>query len=133
MIPPFNENGVLPAGIHPATIAEITERFGRGSELRGVQMESVAWMVEIAVRAGARRILLNGSFTTDIIEPNDVDCVLLFIAGQRRDRIAMKELRAGLPFLDMKLVGTEDFDEYVIVTFGTDRSGVLKGMIEVIL
>jgi hypothetical protein len=67
------------------------------------------------------------------MEPNDVDCVLLFDAGRRRDRVAIKELRGGLPFLDMKLVGQADFDEYVNVTFGTDRAGVPKGMIEVIL
>jgi hypothetical protein len=33
----------------------------------------------------------------------------------------------------MKLVGQVDFDEYVNVTFGTDRSGIPKGIIEVIL
>ena len=133
MIPPFDESGVLPPGTHPATLADIVARFGRASELRRVQMESIRWMVEVAVRAGVGRIVLNGSFTTDIIEPNDVDCVLLFITGQRRDRAAVKELRGGLPFLDMKLVGQEDFDEYVNVTFGTDRAGVPKSMIEVIL
>jgi hypothetical protein len=108
MIPPFNESGLLPPGIHTATLAEIAARFGSASELRRVQMESVTWMVESAVRAGVRRIVLNGSFTSDIMEPNDVDCVLLFIPGRRRDRLAMKELRAGLPFLDMKLVEPED-------------------------
>ena len=77
-------------------------------------------------------MVLNGSFTTDTMEPNDVDCVLLFPAGCRRNRVAVRELRGGLPFLDMKLVGQEDFDEYVNVTFSTDRAGIPKGMIEVI-
>jgi len=45
----------------------------------------------------------------------------------------MNELRDGLPFLDMKLVGQEDFDEFVNVIFGTDRAGAPKGVIEVIL
>lgn len=76
MIPAFDDSGVLPAGIHPATLAEIAARFGSHSELRRVQMESIGWMVEIAVRAGVRRIVLNGSFATDTIEPNDVDCVI---------------------------------------------------------
>jgi hypothetical protein len=133
MIPAFDESGFLPPGVHPAALAEIAARFGVGSELRRVQMESIGWMVETAVRAGVRRIVLNGSFTTDTIEPNDVDCVLLFVAGERRDRAAIDELRDGLPFLDMKLVGQEDFDEFVNVTFGTDRAGIPKGMIEVIL
>jgi hypothetical protein len=132
MIPPFDETGVLPSGIHPATLAEIAVHFGSASELRRVQMESIGWMVDIARRAGVARIVLNGSFATDKIEPNDVDCVLLFVAGEPRDRTAMSELREGLPFLDMKLVGQEDFDEFVNVIFGTDRAGVAKGVVEVI-
>jgi hypothetical protein len=131
MIPPFDDSGCLPPGVHSATLAEIEDRFGRQSELRRVQMESVRWMVELAVRAGVQRVVLNGSFVTDIMEPNDVDCVLLFIPGRHGDRVATRGLRDGLPFLDMKLVGQEDFDEYVGVTFGTDRAGTPKGMIEV--
>jgi hypothetical protein len=76
MIPPFQENGYLPPGLHVAIIDEVEQRFGQESELRRVQMESVRWMVDLAVRAGVERIVLNGSFVTDIMEPNDVDCVL---------------------------------------------------------
>ena len=42
MIPPFNENGYLPPGIHKASLEEIAERFGRQSEIRRAQMESRA-------------------------------------------------------------------------------------------
>ncbi len=47
MIPSFDDFGCLPPGVHPATLAEIEERFGRQSEVRRVQMESVRWMVEV--------------------------------------------------------------------------------------
>jgi len=67
VIPPFDDSGCLPPGLHGAALAEIEARFGRQSELRRVQMESVRWMVELAVRAGVQRIVLNGSFVTDII------------------------------------------------------------------
>ena len=67
MIPPFDDSGFLPPGVHPATLKEIEARFGRESELRRVQMESVRWMVDLAIRAGVQRIVLNGSFVTDII------------------------------------------------------------------
>jgi hypothetical protein len=133
MIPPFDESGCLPPGIHPATLDEIESRFGRLSELRRVQMESVRWMVELAARAGAARIVLNGSFVTDIMEPNDVDWVLLFTPGLKRDRAALRELRDGLPFLDIALVGPTDFGEFVNVTFAVDRAGAPKGLVEVIL
>src|SRR3989304_2593839 len=45
MIPPFDEFGCLPPGIHPATLAEIDARLGHQSELRHVQMESVRGVV----------------------------------------------------------------------------------------
>lgn len=133
MIPEFKDSGVLPPGLHAGTLDEIEERFGRRSEIRRVQMESVRWMVELAVRACAQRIVLNGSFVTDIIEPNDVDCVLLFLPAQLGDAAAVEELRDGLPFLEMKLVGQDEFDEYVNNTFASDRDGAPKGMIEVTL
>jgi hypothetical protein len=132
MIPPFNENGVLPPGVHPATLDEIEARFGQLSELRRVQMEPVRWMVEVANRAGAERIVLNGSFVADIMEPNDVDCVLLFHPGRRRNRKAFRELQTGLPFLDIAVVGPLDFDEFLSDIFAADRCGVPKGMIEVL-
>jgi hypothetical protein len=133
MIPSFNDLGVLPPGVHPATLDEIDARFGRESELRRVQMESVRWMTDLSARAAVERIVLNGSFVTDTIEPNDVDCVLLFRPGRQRNRDAVNQLRAGLPFLDIKLVSQSDFDEFVNVIFGTDRMGDPKGLIEVIL
>lgn len=131
MIPRFNESGFLPPGIHPATLDEIAARFGRESELRRVQMESLRWMVELAKRAGVLRVVLNGSFVTDIIEPNDVDCVLL-AAESPVDAAVEDELLKGVAFLEIALVGPDEFDELVNLTFATDRHGVSKGMIEVV-
>jgi hypothetical protein len=133
MIPPFDESGFLPPGVHPATPAEIEARFGRQSELRGVQMQSVRWMIDLAVRAGVQRIVLNGSFVTDIMEPNDVDCVLQTGPGFPKDPAAEAEHRAGLPFLDIALVRRRRFEKLVNVFFATDRFEVPKGMVEVIL
>ncbi|MEK6675456.1 MAG: hypothetical protein AABZ47_07355 [Planctomycetota bacterium] len=48
-------------------------------------MESVRWMVDLTIRAGVQRIVLNGSFVTDIMEPNDVDCALLLADNYPRD------------------------------------------------
>ena len=132
MIPSFNESGFLPPGVHRATLTEIDEHFGRRSELRRVQMESVRWMFDLAVRAGAEKIVLNGSFVTDIIEPNDVDCVLLVGPGFPKDAAAESELLSGLPFLDIAFANQEAFDEFLGDTFATDRVGAPKGMIEVI-
>lgn len=132
MIPRFDENGYLPPGIHPATLDEIEQRFGQLSEIRRVQMESVRWLVELASRAGVLRIVLNGSFVTDTMEPEDVDCVLLVGPGYPADVTADEELEAGLPFMDIAVAGKVDFDRFITKTFGLDRHLLPKGVIEVI-
>jgi len=96
-------------------------------------MDSVGWMVDLATRAGVARIVLNGSFVTHIIEPNDVDCVLLVSPGGAKDQAAENELLQGLPFLDISLVGQKDFDYFVNRFFAADRMLRSKGMIEVVL
>ena len=133
MIPPFDEHGYLPAGIHPATLDEVEARFGCESELRGVQMESLRWLVDLVRRAGVVRLVLNGSFVTDVFEPNDVDCILLIGDGFPQDQAAEAELLAGLPFLEINLVNQADFDFLVGKFFATDRHSIAKGMVEVIL
>lgn len=132
MIPPFDADGFLPPGIHPAPLAEIRARFGGPSEIRRAQMESIGWLMDLAVRAGVGRIVLNGSFVTNIIDPNDVDCVLLIGPGASKDPAAEDELVQGLPFLDISLVGQKDFDYFVDRFFAVDRMLRRKGMIEVV-
>lgn len=134
MIPPFDPSGWLPPGIHPATLAEIDERFGRSSEIRRAQMESVRWMIDLAVRAGAKRIILNGSFVTARIEPNDVDCALLFPGGKAADQEVLDQIVVGgLPYLQMEVAAEVEFDKLVYGWFASDRLHRPKGMVEVIL
>jgi hypothetical protein len=132
MIPEFNDDGYLPSGIHLATLEEIAARFGQESELRVVQMESLRWLVELAKRAGVTRIVVNGSFVTDVQEPNDVDCVLLITPGFPADAAAAEKLRDGLPFIHMELLQQADLDVMLKTVFATDRLGTPKGMIEVL-
>lgn len=132
MIPSLDEYGYLPPEIHPATLTEIESRFGHESEVRRVQMESLRWLVDIAQRAGVTRLIVNGSFVTDELEPNDVDCVLLASFDFPRNLEAEAELMAGLPFLQIDVVKQADFDVMVETIFATDRRFRRKGMLEVI-
>lgn len=132
MIPPLNEQGYLPPGIHPATLDEIEERFGQESEIRRAEMQSVRWLVPIAKTAGVLRIILNGSFVTDAFEPNDVDCVLLIGPEFPHNTDAEEELGAGLPFLEIDLVDQDVFHRMTVNYFATDRFQIPKGLIEVI-
>ena len=131
MIPQCNDDGYLPAGIHSATLEEIASRFGQESELRRAQMDSLRWLVDLARRAGAQRIVVNGGFVTDKLEPNDVDCVLLIGPDFPHDAAAEAELLAGLPFINLELVDLEGFQQFTERTFATDRNLVPKEMVEV--
>jgi hypothetical protein len=133
MIPQFNDQGYLPAGVHVATFDEVAARFGAESELRRVQMDSLRWLIDLARRARAQRLIVNGSFVTDVVEPNDVDCVLMVASDFPQDSAVEVELKEGLPFLDLHVVGEEEFDFFVSTIFGTDRFAVPKGVVEVLL
>lgn len=74
---------------------------------------------------------MNGSFVTDKLEPNDVDCVLLIGPGFPTDPAAEAELLAGLPFISLDLVDLEAFRQFTESIFATDRNLVLKGILEV--
>jgi hypothetical protein len=132
MIPEFDERGYLPPGLHKATIEEIEQRFGRQSELRRVQMESLQWLFDLLRGERFLKIVINGSFTTDEYEPNDIDCVILMDKDDFLTKEAEQKIVDGLPFLDIDIVTQEMFDFYVKDLFSTDRRRTPKGMIEVI-
>jgi len=89
--------------------------------------------VNLARRAGIDRLILDGSFVTDVFEPNDVDCVLLMGPTFPRERTAASELWAGLPFVHMQLVGAGRLDFFVNTFFATDDRANAKGLVEVAL
>ena len=78
------------------------------------------------------RIVVNGSFVTDKLEPNDVDCVSLIGPDFPNDTAAESELLARLPFINMELVDPRTFQQFTERTFATDRNLVPKGMVEVV-
>jgi hypothetical protein len=133
MLPDFNEHGNLPPGIYCASLSEIEERFGRETEVRRVQMESLRWLFDLAHQAGVRRIVVDGSFVSKNPEPNDVDCLLLTPEGFPADPEAEEAILKGLPFLDIHLVDQEDFDYFVHRVFAEDKRLRGRGMIEVVL
>ncbi|MFI5454825.1 MAG: DUF6932 family protein [Isosphaerales bacterium] len=133
MIPEFNDVGYLPPGVHLASLDEIAVRFGQESEIRQAQMDSVRWLVDIAKKAGVQRLIINGSFVTDVFEPNDVDCALLLSADFPLDSAAAADLSEGLPFIDLHMTEAKEFAIMVEQLYASDRDAVPKGVIEVIL
>jgi hypothetical protein len=76
---------------------------------------------------------VNGSFVTDALEPNDVDCALMIGEDFPRELAAEAELLAGLPFLELHLLRAEQYERFIDRIFATDRSLTPKGMIEIVL
>lgn len=92
MIPPFDENGNLPPGIHWAEWSEFKERFGTNPKrLRLIQGLQTA--MEELKSAGCRTLYINGSFVTSKPNPNDFD------ACWDRDDVDMDYLKTNAPTL----------------------------------
>jgi hypothetical protein len=134
MLPPFDDFGNLPPGIHICSVTELVARFGRGSEERQAEISELLHFFEVARMAGVRRLMVNGSFVTGKLAPNDVDVV--FLPGPDYPRHA-QELDADelvWPFLQIIVAADDaDFEAWATRQFATDRKNRPKGVVEVIL
>ena len=72
MIPPFDERGNLPPGIHHATWDEIVNRFGSTTHRRDL-LEGMLDALRSLKAAGGRTVYLGGSLVTDKAAPRDFD------------------------------------------------------------
>ena len=69
-IPELEINGELPVGIHIATVEEVEDRFGQSNDRRKLLMSGFKNAIE---QFEVKRIFVDGSFTTDKEDPNDID------------------------------------------------------------
>jgi hypothetical protein len=72
MLPEFNRDGRLPAGIHWATWQEIQSRFGFSSRRRQL-LGGLRLALGELNRAGCSKVYIDGSFVTVKREPGDYD------------------------------------------------------------
>lgn len=72
MIPDFGSSGLLPAGIHLATWAEIVGRFGYNPQ-RVMLLGALRRALEALCAAGCVAAYLDGSFVTSKAVPVDYD------------------------------------------------------------
>lgn len=134
MLPAFDDFGNLPPGIHPCSVAELVARFGSGSEEREAEISELWRFIEAAKTTGVRRLLVNGSFVTGKLAPNDVDVV--FLPGSDYPRHGQKLDGAELvwPFLQIIVAADDaDFEAWATRQFATDRRKRPKGVVEVML
>src|SRR5262245_56199303 len=77
-LPPFNAEGDLPPGVHPATLTDVVRRFGKGSTERRRLARRLKRLHELAKSTGClARFVVFGSFVTSRPAPRDLDIVLL--------------------------------------------------------
>lgn len=79
-IPDFNSDGVLPMGIFTCSLEEIEEHFGRfrGTDRRpNLTIKLIEYMRELRSANVAKSVIINGSYITDIDQPNDIDVLLI--------------------------------------------------------
>ena len=77
-LPPLTDNGELPLGVHPASLREVLDRFGAGSDQRRALALRLGRVYRVTQASGhLTRFVIFGSFVTSRIEPNDVDILLV--------------------------------------------------------
>jgi len=140
MIPEFRPDGYLPEGLHDASEADVTFRFGSSTPRRRRLVFRFRKWLELARATRARRFLLDGSFVTDKPEPNDIDAVVL-VADDFEQQVA-SGLDAAIELETMLLTrnpeeifaaeDVHDWDDWVEFFSRTrEPDGRRKGLVEV--
>lgn len=77
-LPDLTGIGDLPTGVHPATMAEVFDRFGSSSDRRKLLALRLRRVYDVAAQTGhLLHFVVFGSFVTGKLEPNDVDVFMI--------------------------------------------------------
>jgi hypothetical protein len=140
MIPAFGPDGYLPEGLHPATEAEVTFRFGSATPRRRRLILRLRRWVSLAREVGVRRFLVDGSFVTAKTEPDDIDAVVLLPPDfqarvERNDDAALELEQMLLTRRPEELFAAEDDSDWMdwVEFFARTREtdGRRKGLVEI--
>jgi hypothetical protein len=144
-IPPLDEEGFLPPGLHEGTMDEVEERFARfqRTDQRIRLFEKLARYVrEVRSTGMAVELVIDGSFVTAKDEPEDIDLVLVLKpdhnwAAELRpfeyNVVSKERVRKNYRF-DLAVVGQDSADYRRSVDFYQQvryRPGFRKGIVRV--
>ena len=142
-LPGFNEFGDLPEGRHVAPLDEILARFGSGTRQRQVVTDRLRRIYSLAVATGhLDRLVLFGSYVSDVAEPNDVDVILVmrndFVTAHCPaeslvlfDHVrADKELGASVFWVRPEMLLGEPLEQF-LAHWERKRDGRRRGIVEV--
>ena len=141
MIPAFQNDGLLPPGLHGASLREVRARFG-GNARREEQLGLLRAVVEAAlVYPSIKRVLIWGSFVSSKDEPNDLDYSLVVGVEHKLVTIAPEHERFLVPRaarvrygVDVNYLVIEDYDlehyamlvDFVMTGRDTRHHGVVE-------
>ncbi|HEX2689129.1 MAG TPA: hypothetical protein VHN14_21050 [Kofleriaceae bacterium] len=149
-IPNLTSAGLLPTGIHLATLQEVELAFGRGTDtrMRLYENENLCAFLELARSFQMfTSMVIDGSFVTNEPEPSDVDVVLILPGLQlqrlmshsdylKLENTTVKELFTIDLFIDPDLEGMATFFQRLKIEEALQR-GVpprhLRGVVQVTL
>ena len=142
-LPEFNDQGDLPEGLHKATLAEVLERFGPGSEARQEATAVLQRIDQLVTGTGKlERFVIFGSYITAKAEPHDVDVVLVMkddfsmAACDEPTRVlfdhqrADAEVGASIFWLCPSVLLRGSLEDFLL-GWGTKRDLTRRGIVEV--
>ena len=136
----FRNDGRLPEGVHLATEAEVTFRFGAATPRRRQLALRLRRWIELVSGVSAKRFLVDGSFVTAVDDPADVDAVVWldddFSTQVSRGDIAAVELEMIVltrrPEEIYAADNQRDWDDWVEFFSRTrEPDGRRKGLVEI--
>lgn len=142
-IPKFNSQGDLPIGIYPATLSEVSSRFGVGSLRRQILFLRLERIFRIAMETGnVFHFIVFGSFVTAKLEPNDVDVFLLMensfdyaqTSGEARLLFDHNTAQThfGASVFWIRRLAAFDGEDAAVAHWQIKRDGTYRGIIELI-
>jgi len=139
----FNAYGDLPEGNHPASLDEVMARFGSGSLQRRAVTSRLREVHRLAVATGhLDRLLLFGSYVSDVNEPNDVDVILVMRNDFRSEDCpaessvlfdharANDELGGSVFWIRPDMLLGEPLEQF-LAFWQTKRDGRRRGIVEI--
>jgi hypothetical protein len=142
-LPEFNECGDLPEGNHAASLAEVVACFGSGTGQRAAVTDRLRRIFRLAVATGhLDRLVVFGSYVSNIDEPNDVDVILVMKNEFRSESCptesmvlfdhnrANDELAASVFWVRPDMLLGEPLEQF-LAFWQTKRDGTRRGIVEI--
>ncbi len=142
-LPEFNEFGDLPEGKYPVTFDEVMARFGSGSAQRQTVTNRLLRIFELARATGyLDRLIVFGSYVSDVDDPNDVDVILVMRNEFRSEECpaetavlfdharADDELGASVFWVRPDMLLGEPLEQF-LAFWQTKRDGRRRGVVEI--